>query len=226
MPLTKKKKFKPGKIKRHKLRKALGVKNGFGKSWSAPSVIFRVEFSWENIDGSEENEQIHWIECRKFQGKEREFLKTHYTQSTEEWTDGESIESKFICVYCAYFLTQRRQEAEGRWQKFFQDKGYPKMEIPKLADYKFNFDEQQQLAIAQNSEHTPKHFIDFPSTLCPLPSAFVLNQAFVFPTPKKGNETIRFPIYQIKWTQELASNSVFNENLAIVMKNSIWHKYY
>lgn len=164
MPLEKKKKFKPGKTKRHKMRKAIGVKNGFGKSWSAPSVVFRVEFSWENIDGSEENEQVYWIECRKFQGREREFLKTHYTQSTEEWTEGESIESKFICVYCAYFLTQN---------------------------------------------------IDL----------LHLNQAFVFPTPKKGNETIRYPIYQIKWTEELANNSVFNENLAIVMKNSIWHKY-
>ena len=162
MPLAKKKKFKTGKIKRHKLRKAIGVKNGFGKTWSAPSVVFRVEFSWENIDGSEENEQVHWVDCRKFQGKEREFLKTHYTQSTEEWTEGESIESKFVCVYCAYFLTQN---------------------------------------------------IDL----------LHLNQAFIFPTPKKGNETIRFPIYQIKWTEELASNSVFNKNLAIVMKNSIWH---
>ena len=61
MPVAKKKKFKSGKIKRHKFKKKLGISPGFGKPWSAPSVPFRVEFSWENADGSEENEQVHWI---------------------------------------------------------------------------------------------------------------------------------------------------------------------
>lgn len=159
-----KKKIKTGKIKRHKLRKAIGVKQGFGKPWSAPSVTFRVEFSWENEDDTEENEQVHWVECRKFKGEERRFLKQHYEQSTEEWTEGETIESKFVCVYCAYFLVENHQKL---------------------------------------------HF----------------NQAFIFPAPKKGNETIRSPIYIIKWTQELADNSVFNDNLRIVMKNSIWHQF-
>lgn len=162
MPLTKKKKFKSGKIKRHKMRKALGEKHGFGKPWSANSIPFRVEFCWENEDGSEENEQVHWVECRKFLGEEKRFLKAHYAQATEEWVDGETIESKFVCVYCAHFLVKNRLNLH-------------------------------------------------------------INQAFIFPTPKLGNETIRTPIYQIKWTEELAKNSVFNENLAIVMKNSIWH---
>jgi hypothetical protein len=144
------------------MRKAIGVKAGFGKPWSAPSVIFRVEFSWENFDGSEENEQIHWIECRKFEGEEKRFLKAHYTHSTEEWTENETIESKFVCVYAAGFLVEMKEKIH-------------------------------------------------------------INQAFIFPTPKKGNETIRMPIYQIKWTEDLAKNSVFNDNLAIVFKNSIWH---
>jgi hypothetical protein len=168
--MPKLKKLKSGKIKRHRFRKAIGVKNGFGKPWSAPSVTFRVEFSWENADGSEENEQVHWIECRKFQGEEREFLKAHYTQSTEEWTEGETLESKFVCVYCAGFLVKQMKALGSRFEPM------------------------------------------------------MFNQAFVFPTPKKGNETIRFPIYQIKWTEELAKNSVFNSSIEIVMKNSIWHK--
>jgi hypothetical protein len=134
--MPKLKKFKTGKIKRHKLRKAVGVKQGFGKPWSATSVPFRVEFSWENLDGSEENYQTNWIECRKFQGEERQFLKAHYTQSTEEWTAGETIESKFVCVYCAQFLVQMKDILH-------------------------------------------------------------LNQAFIFPTTKKGNETIRMPIWTL-----------------------------
>jgi hypothetical protein len=163
LPLIKKKKFKTGKIKRHKLRQAIGVKDGFGKPWSAPSVTFRVEFSWENADGSEENEQVHWVECRKFHGEERNFLKAHYAQGEEEWTDGETLESKFVCVYCAGFLVKHKDKLH-------------------------------------------------------------LNQGFIFPTTKKGNETIRFPIYQIKWTKELENKTVFNDNIAIVLKNSIWHK--
>ena len=159
-----KKKFKQGKINRHKFRKAAGLKPGFGKPWSAPSVTYRVEVSWENRDGSEENEQVHWVECRKFQGEEREFLKAHYTQSTEEWTEGETIESKFVCVYAAKFLVEMKEKLH-------------------------------------------------------------INQGFIFPTTKKGNETIRQPIYQIKWTKSLAESSAFNETLAIVMKNSIWHKF-
>lgn len=109
----KKKKFKTGKIKRHRMRKAIGVKSGFGKPWSATSVTFRVEFSWENVNGTEENEQVHWIECRKFMGSERKFLKTHYTQAEEDWTEGETIESKFVCVYCANFLVANKDKLHG-----------------------------------------------------------------------------------------------------------------
>ncbi|MDJ0595662.1 MAG: hypothetical protein QNJ72_37715 [Pleurocapsa sp. MO_226.B13] len=51
-----------------------------------------------------------------------------------------------------------------------------------------------------------------------------LNQAFIFPTTKKGNETIRMPLYQVKWTENLSQNCAFEENVAIVLNNSIWHK--
>jgi len=163
MPLAKKKKFKSGKIKRHKFRKAIGLKPGFGKPWSSKSVPFRVEFSWENPDGSEENYQIHWIECRKFAGEEKSFLRAHYAQAKEEWTDRETLESKFVAVYCAGFLVDQKDKLH-------------------------------------------------------------INQAFVFPTTKEGNETIRMPIYHLKWTEELARNSVFSETLAIVLNNAIWHK--
>ena len=162
MPFAKKKKFKSGKIKRHKFRKKLGITPGFGKPWSAPSITFRVEFSWENPDGSEENEQVHWIECRKFAGEEKSFLRAHYAQKSEQWADGETLESKFVCVYCANFLVENKDKLH-------------------------------------------------------------LNQAFIFPTTKQGNETIRMPIYQIKWSENLARNSVFGENIAIVMSNAIYH---
>lgn len=158
-----KKKFKSGKIRRHKLRKAAGVKQGFGKPWSAPIIPFRVEFSWENQDGSEENEQVHWVECRKFAGEEKSFLRAHYAQGLEKWTERETLESKFVCVYCAAFLVENKEKLH-------------------------------------------------------------INQAFIFPTPKQGNETIRMPIYQIKWTENLARNSVFSDTLAIVMNNAIYHR--
>lgn len=163
MPLAKKKKFKSGKIRRHKFRKAAGLKTGFGKSWSAPSVPFRVEFCYENPDGTEENEQVHWIECRRFFGEEKNFLRTHYARSAEEWSERETLESKFVCFYCAYFLTENKDKLH-------------------------------------------------------------INQGFIFPTTKRGNETIRMPIYQIQWTESLAKNSVFDDALKIVMNNAIYHR--
>jgi hypothetical protein len=181
------------------MRKAIGVKAGFGKPWSAPSVTFRVEFSWENAEGDEENEQVHWIECRKFQGEERRFLKSHYTQSAEEWTEGESLESKFVCVYCASFLVEQMKKLGARLEAL-------------------GIKEKPQTMTAEELK------ILVPSAYI-LEPARILNQAFIFPTPKKGNETIRFPIYQIKWTEELARNTIFNESIAIVMKNSIWHQF-
>ncbi|MDJ0595663.1 MAG: hypothetical protein QNJ72_37720 [Pleurocapsa sp. MO_226.B13] len=81
----KKKKYKTGKIKRHRLRKAIGLKPGFGKPWSAPAVTFRVEMSWVDENDEESNEQIHWVECRKFQGEERKTLLLHYRLSGD-WT--------------------------------------------------------------------------------------------------------------------------------------------
>ncbi len=197
--MAKLKKIKAGKIKRHKMRKAIGVKQGFGKPWSAPSVPFRVEFSWVNLDESEENEQVHWVECRKFQGEERRFLKTHYTQSTEDWTEGETIESKFVCVYCASFLVEQMKALSTRLEAL-------------------GVKEKPQTMTAESIKLlVPSAYI--------LEPARIINQAFVFPTPKKGNETIRSPIYQIRWTEELARNTIFNESIAIVMKNSIWHNY-
>ncbi len=159
----KKKKYKTGKIKRHKLRKAIGLKSGFGKPWSSPAVTFRVEMCWVDENEEESNEQIHWVECRKFQGEERKSLLLHYKLSGD-WTQKETIESKFVCVYVANWLVANREE---------------------------------------------KH----------------LNQAFIFPTTKKGNETIRLPLYQVKWTENLAKNCAFEENVTIVLNNSIWHEY-
>lgn len=209
------KKIKAGKIKRHKMRKAIGVKQGFGKPWSAPSVTFRVEFSWVtdrtadslgspqasvavNFDESEENEQVHWVECRKFQGEERRFLKTHYDQS-DDWTEGETIESRFVCVYCASFLVEQMKALSARLEAL-------------------GVKEKPQTMTAESIKLlVPSAYI--------LEPARIVNQAFVFPTPKKGNETIRSPIYQIRWTEELARNTIFNESIAIVMKNSIYHNY-
>jgi hypothetical protein len=161
--MSKLKKIKSGKIKRHKLRKKLGIKKGFGKPWSAPSVVFRVELNWENQDGSEENEQVHWIECRKFMGEERKFLKAHYSQSTEDWTEKETIESKFVCVYAAKFLSENKDRLH-------------------------------------------------------------LNQAFVYAAPKAGNETIREPIYMLKWSPDLADGIGSDINIDIVLHNSIFHQ--
>ena len=158
----KKKKFKSGKIRRHKFRKAAGLKTGFGKPWSAPSVPFRVEFMHENADGSEENEQVHWIECRRFKGEEKNFLLAHYAKSKDKWTEQETLESKFVCIYCASFLVENKDKLH-------------------------------------------------------------INQAFIFPTSKQGSETIRMPIYKIKWTPDLAKNSIFDDALAIVMKNAVYH---
>jgi hypothetical protein len=161
--MPKLKKLKSGKIKRHRLRKQLGVKQGFGKPWSAPSVIFRVEMNWENQDGTEENEQVHWVECRQFKGEERHFLKAHYDSSAEDWTEKETIESKFVCVYVAKFLAEKKDRLH-------------------------------------------------------------LNQAFVYAAPKEGNETIREPIYILRWSTDLAAGIGSDINIDIVLRNSVYHK--
>jgi hypothetical protein len=160
--MSKLKKVRAGKIKRHKLRQELGVKQGFGKPWSAPSLIFRVEFNWQNQDGSEENEQTHWIECRNFKGEERKSLTTYYRQNNTPWGENETVESKFVCAYVARFLIENRDKLS-------------------------------------------------------------VNQAFIFPSTKKNNETIRQPIYILRWTKDLAETEWDNEDVAIVFKNSIYH---
>jgi hypothetical protein len=226
--MPKLKEIKSGKIKRHQMRKTIGLKSGFGKPWSAPSVTFRVECNWENLDGSETNEQIHWVECRKFQGKERELFKIHYDRSVNEWIPGETIESKFVCVYCAEFLTRQRKKLEEYWRdQIFAVSNMP--EIPAIDDFIWEFDffadePPSSLLTAIAPDSACKKIKNFPLEYFSLPSASMVNQAFVFPSSKKGNETIRSPIYRIKWSEEIAENAVFTNNLAIVMKNSIWHK--
>ena len=143
------------------MRQAAGLKQGFGKSWSAPSMMFRVEFCWAEND-EESNEQIHWVECRNFQGRERKFLLLHYTAANEEWGENETLESKFVCVHVSNYLVKNKDRLH-------------------------------------------------------------INRAFIFPSTKKGNETIRQPIYQINWTESLAANCNFEDKIMIVLNNSIYH---
>lgn len=201
MPKTKLKKIKAGKIKRHKFRKQLGPKKGFGRPWSATAVTFRVEFSWVDENENESNEQVHWVECRKFQGEEYQSLKAHYTQSEEQWSEKETIESKFVCVYVARFLVEQIK-ALGKALE----------------------------ALGVQSKNPTNYLSDIKRQLPLVPSAYdlepmMLNQAFIFPTTVKGNKTIRMPIYQIKWTENLALNCGYEENIDMVLKNSIWHQY-
>ena len=221
--MPKLKKIKAGKIKRHKLRKKLGVKHGFGKPWSAKSVAFRVEFCWCDEDGEETNEQVHWVECRKFEGQEYQFLRTFFSKM--DWDEKETLFSKYVCFYVADFLVRQRQMAEGRWQKFFKDQGYSSSAIPNLDNFSWHPSFDETLVFGRACETASVSARDFPSALCPLPSALMLNQAFIFPHAKKGSEAIRVPLYQIKWTENLAENCKFDERSQIVLKNAIWHNY-
>ncbi len=110
MPQTKNKKVKQGKINRHKLRTKLGVKKGFGKPWKTPSVLFRVEFNWCDEHGEESNEQIHWVECRKFQGEEYQFLKLYYRENRKKWIPGETLESAHVKTYVSKYLIENRKK--------------------------------------------------------------------------------------------------------------------
>lgn len=193
------KKVKSGKIARHRFRKAAGIKEGFGKPWSAPSIPFRVEFCWADENDDEDNYQVHWIHCRNFKGEERKFLEAHYLVGEDPFGEGETIESKFVCVYASKFLVEQRQKAEGKWQKLFLEKGYELSDIPPI----------------NNQENS--------SDFCLLPSALAVNRLFIFPTTKEGNETIREPIYQVNWTESLDRNCRFGETIEIVFKNSIYH---
>lgn len=53
---------------------------------------------------------------------------------------------------------------------------------------------------------------------------FHLNQAFIFPSTCKGNDTIRDPIMQVRWLGELP-NYQLDKDMAIVLKKCIWHEY-
>lgn len=160
----KKKKFKVGKIKRHKLKKAVFQDNGFGKTITTPFSTFRVEMNWLEQNGDENEFEIHWINCRKFIGEERKNLLLHYKISSDGWTEKETLESKFVCVYVSKFLAENGQ-----------------------------------------SRH--------------------LNQAFIFPSTTEGNETIREPIYIVRFSQDLSKELTNNIGLDLVLKNSIDHRF-
>lgn len=153
-----------GHYKRHLERKARGVKQGFGKGYSAREVVFRVEFSWLDLEtGDESNEQIHWVLCRKFQDKEYKFLKKYFAKEKPRgYLPGETVESEFALRYVATWLIENREK-----------------------------------------EH--------------------LNQAFLFPSPKIGNDTIRSPLYEARWTSELPGWAI-DDDLAIMLKKNIWHQ--
>ena len=101
-----------GRYKRHVDRKARGVKAGFGKSWSAPPVWFRVELNWYDVETQDEsNEQIHWISCRKFQDKEYQFYKRYFDRCDKgEWCQGETVESKFVLRYISAWFIENRDK--------------------------------------------------------------------------------------------------------------------
>lgn len=106
------KKAKQGKVKRHMARRQLNLVEGFGKSWSAPSLAFRVEFMHEDEEQNTSNEMVHWVECRRFTGEERRHLVAHMNQHLKSaLTDGETIESVYVSIYVSAFLCENRLKA-------------------------------------------------------------------------------------------------------------------
>lgn len=112
MRKTKKRKLKSGKIKRHKLRKKLGVKKGFGKSWSAPLVTFRVEFNFTDENDDESNEQVHWIECRKLSDEEYRSARNYYNSKHGKWNEKETVESKYMFAYICKYLNDNAEKMQ------------------------------------------------------------------------------------------------------------------
>lgn len=110
-PLKKKKpKKRTGQIKRHKFRKAKGVTNGFGKTWGGETKTFRVELSWlDQQTDDQDNEVLHWVECRKFSGKLYQLYRQYFSES-EDWRNGETVESKFVNRYIANWLILNREK--------------------------------------------------------------------------------------------------------------------
>lgn len=104
---TVRKKFKQGKVNRHKkLQKKLDNK-GFGKPWSGECKWFRVEFSYYDEETDEDSKfQIpHWVSCRHFVGEERRFLMANLSNyRSTELTERESLESVYVSIYVANFL--------------------------------------------------------------------------------------------------------------------------
>lgn len=157
------KKSKPiGKIKRHQERKARNIVSGFGKSYSDDEQVFRVEFCWRDPQTNDEsNEQVHWVTCRHFKGKQRKYLRHYFNQRKESWKKGETVESEIVLAYVASWIILNRDRTH-------------------------------------------------------------LNQAFIFPSTKIGNETIRNTLYQVYWTGELPDWEI-DKDLAIFIKNNISH---
>jgi len=99
-----------GRHKRHQLRKAAGVKAGFGKSWSGEKVTFRVEMSMLDIDTDDQhNEQVHWIECKKFQGEQYDSYRKYFSR-IDQWRKEETVESKFVNRYVYNWLILNREK--------------------------------------------------------------------------------------------------------------------
>ena len=108
MTKIKKKKFKTGKCRRQQFRKKLNQVKGFAAKLTSPAADFRVEFNFEDEHGNESNEQTHWIQCRIFRGEERRFIQAYYAD--KDWSDRETLESKFVAVYVAQYLSRHHKE--------------------------------------------------------------------------------------------------------------------
>ena len=100
-----------GRYKRHLERKARGVKHGFDSAIRDEKVTFRVEMKWCDVETEEEsNEQLHWIECKKFKGEQYKFYKKYFNRAKDGWGKGETVESEFVCRYLGNWLILNRDK--------------------------------------------------------------------------------------------------------------------
>ncbi len=100
------------KQRKNKARNIKSVKRlfspGVGKPWSGNSIVFRVEFCWENKLQEQSNHSLHWIEVRKFNPKERKKYIKCFNRFKMSLQSKESLELRILrCYLDCYWQDQK-----------------------------------------------------------------------------------------------------------------------
>lgn len=103
-----KNKQRSGKGKRQRAKKRKLQSFSLGCPFSGKTVVFRVEMAYENKLNEQNNISIHWIQVRKFEGKELKKYQHYFNTKGTPLEADETVELRHLMAYLDTFFYQRR----------------------------------------------------------------------------------------------------------------------